>query len=174
MRRPRQTAILAMAAHIKMLRYLADGVGMHSQRSNPDPMQKSSRWMGWVRAGASTPVPSVAIWKEPEDPVIPAAAKGAWEPPKMTGSEAPQDSFAPSASRAAALRPPAPQSRRHRLVQKQRAEMTLGELLYAVLMNEGRMDGWRMNLHDPTRLTPPGDWGLWVVMSLIALACLLT
>ncbi|MFP5267457.1 MAG: hypothetical protein ACLGQU_08820 [Acidobacteriota bacterium] len=136
MRRPRQSAIPVMVADIKLLRYLADGVGMHSQRSNPDPMQKSSRWMGWVRAGASTPVPSVAIWKEPEDPVIPAAAKGAWEPPKMTGSEAPQDSFAPSASQP----PPAPHSPRHEPIQKQRAGMTLGELLYAVLMNEGRME----------------------------------
>ncbi len=31
-----------------------------------------------------------------------------------------------------------------------------------------------MNLHDPIRLKPPGDWGLWMVMSLIALAWLLT
>ncbi len=31
-----------------------------------------------------------------------------------------------------------------------------------------------MNLPDPTRFSPHGDWGLWVVMSLIALAYLLT
>jgi hypothetical protein len=31
-----------------------------------------------------------------------------------------------------------------------------------------------MNLHDPTRFTPLGDFGLWVVMSVIALAYLFT
>lgn len=31
-----------------------------------------------------------------------------------------------------------------------------------------------MSLHDPARLGPHGDWGLWVVMSLIGLAYLLT
>lgn len=31
-----------------------------------------------------------------------------------------------------------------------------------------------MNLHDPIRMVPQGDWGLWVVMSVIGLAYLLT
>ena len=31
-----------------------------------------------------------------------------------------------------------------------------------------------MSLHDPVRFTGHGDWGLWVVMSLIALAYLFT
>ena len=31
-----------------------------------------------------------------------------------------------------------------------------------------------MNLHDPIRFTPQGDFGLWVVMSVIALAYLFT
>ena len=31
-----------------------------------------------------------------------------------------------------------------------------------------------MSLHDPVRFTSHGDWGLWVVMSLIALAYLFT
>lgn len=31
-----------------------------------------------------------------------------------------------------------------------------------------------MNLHDPIRYSPHGDWGLWIVTSLVALAYLLT
>lgn len=31
-----------------------------------------------------------------------------------------------------------------------------------------------MNLHDPIRFNPQGDLGLWVVMSVIALAYLFT
>lgn len=31
-----------------------------------------------------------------------------------------------------------------------------------------------MNLHEPIRMAPQGDWALWVVMSLIGLAYLLT
>jgi hypothetical protein len=31
-----------------------------------------------------------------------------------------------------------------------------------------------MNLHDPIRMNPQGDWRLWVVMSLIGLAYLFT
>jgi hypothetical protein len=39
------------------------------------------------------------------------------------------------------------------------------------LVEKGRS---QMNLHDPTRFTPLGDFGLWVVMSVIALAYLFT